>query len=68
MTVAEFGGKSEEQIEPDNKHALLQWASVVGTESLTLTQEGAVSEKSTRNEVDYAASPEWRGIAPICVR
>jgi hypothetical protein len=28
MTVAEFGDKSEEQIEPDNKHTLLQWASV----------------------------------------
>jgi hypothetical protein len=27
----------------------------VGTKSLTLTQEGAVFEKSTQNEVDYAA-------------
>jgi MFS family permease len=39
----------------------------VGTKSLTVTKEGAVSEKSTRNEVDYATSPEWRGIAPFCV-
>jgi hypothetical protein len=28
MTVAEFGGRSEGQIEPDNKHTLLQLASV----------------------------------------
>jgi hypothetical protein len=27
----------------------------VGTKSLTETKEGAVSEKSTRNDVDYAA-------------
>jgi hypothetical protein len=29
---------------------------VAGTESLTVTQEGAESEKSTRNDVDYAAN------------
>lgn len=34
-----------------------KWLQVAKTESLRMREEGAVSEKSTRNALDYAAKP-----------